>query len=87
MIDLSKHKWKSFEKEFPDVNNSECATAIICVWKYEEEDFPEEYEYCCFNLGFNEGLGTLLLSVPPHNDADYYSELNHPDYEYWDYIK
>ena len=87
MINLKNHNWKSFKEEFPDVNNPEHATAIICMWRYEAEECPNEYEYCCFNLGFNEGLGTLLWSVSPHNNSDYYSKINHPDYEYWDYLK
>ncbi len=85
MINLENHKWKSFKDEFPDINNSEHATAIICMWKYEAEDFPEEYEYRTFNLGLITDL-TSLYSVD-YNQNEYYTKFNLPDYEYWDYIK
>lgn len=86
MINLENHKWKSFKEEFPDINNPEHATAIICIWRYSTEDFPEEYEYCCFNLGLGDE-GALIWKIPYNNTSDYYSKYNLPDYEYWDYIK
>lgn len=84
MINLENHKWKSFKEEFPDINNSEHATSIICYWRYEGEDLPSEYQYCCFDLGLGEDE-TLLWSI--YYDSEYYSKDNLPDYEYWDYIK
>lgn len=84
MINLENHKWKSFNDEFPDINNSEHATAIICMWRYEAEDFPEEYEYRTFNLGL-EGDETILVSID-FNVTIRYNKYNLPDYEYWDYI-
>lgn len=86
MVDLSKHNWKSFKEEFPDVNNPEHATAIICMWRYEGEDLPEEYEYCCFNLGLSKNNETIMWKISPNNTCDYYSKYNLPDYKYWDYI-